>query len=59
MKQSLEFLRERITDKMPLEEMVAIFEELCREPIENEMVLFEIESSKRLFRYKKTRLKPR
>ena len=41
MKQSLEFLRERITDKMPLEEMVAIFEELCREPIENEMVLFE------------------
>ena len=41
MKQSLEFLRERITDKMPLEEMVAIFEELCREPIANEMVLFE------------------
>jgi hypothetical protein len=41
MKQSLEFLRESITDKMPLEEMVAIFEELCREPIENEMVLFE------------------
>ena len=41
MKRSLEFLRERITDKMPLEEMVAIFEGLCREPIENEMVLFE------------------
>ena len=41
MKQSLEFLRERITDKMPLEEMVAIFEDLCREPIEDEMVLFE------------------
>ena len=41
MKKSLEFLRESITDKMPLEEMVAIFEELCREPIENEMVLFE------------------
>ena len=36
MKQSLEFLRERITDKMPLEEMVAIFEDLCREPIEDE-----------------------
>ena len=42
MKQSLEFLRERITDKMPLEEMVAIFEDLCREPIEDEMILFEI-----------------
>ena len=41
MKQSLEFLRERITDKMPLEEIVAIFEDLCREPIEDEMVLFE------------------
>ena len=41
MRQSLEFLRERITDKMPLEEMVAIFEDLCREPIEDEMILFE------------------
>ena len=42
MKQSLEFLRERITNKMPLEEMVAIFEDLCREPIDDEMILFEI-----------------
>ena len=41
MKQSLEFLRERITDKMPLEEMVAIFEDLCREHVEDEMILFE------------------
>ena len=41
MKQSLEFLREKITDKMPLEEMVAIFEDLCREPIDDEMILFE------------------
>ena len=41
MKQSLEFLRERITDKMPVEDMVAIFEDLCREPIEDEMILFE------------------
>ena len=41
MRQSLEFLRERITDKMPLEEMVAIFEDLCREPIDDEMILFE------------------
>ena len=37
MKQSLEFLREKITDKMPLEDMVAIFEE----PIDDEMILFE------------------
>ena len=42
MKQSLEFLRERITDKMSLEDMVAIFEDLCREPIEDEMILFEV-----------------
>ena len=41
MKQSLEFLRARITDKMPLEDMVAIFEDLCRQPIEDEMILFE------------------
>ena len=41
MKQSLEFLREKITDKMPLEDMVAIFEDLCREPIDEEMILFE------------------
>ena len=41
MKQSLEFLRERITDKMSLEDMVAIFEDLCREPIDDEMILFE------------------
>lgn len=41
MKQSLEFLRERITDKMPLEEMVAVFEDLCSVPIEDEMILFE------------------
>lgn len=41
MKQSLEFLRVRITDKMPLEEMLAIFEDLCSVPIEDEMILFE------------------
>ena len=42
MKQSLEFLRERITDKMPLEDIVAIFEDLCREPFDDEMILFEV-----------------
>ena len=41
MKQSLKFLREKITDKMPLEDMVAIFEDLCSVPIEDEMILFE------------------
>ena len=41
MKQSLEFLREKITDKIPLEDMVAIFEDLCRDPIDDEMILFE------------------
>ena len=41
MRQSLEFLRERITDRMSLEDMVAIFEDLCREPIDDEMILFE------------------
>ena len=41
MKQSLKFLKERITDRMSLEDMVSIFEDLCREPIEDEMVLFE------------------
>lgn len=42
MKRSLEYLKERITDKMSLEEMVAIFEDLCREPIDDEMILFEV-----------------
>ena len=41
MRKSLEFLKERITDRMSLEEMVAIFEDLCRQPIEDEMILFE------------------
>ena len=38
MKQSLEFLKDRITDKMPLEDMVEIFEDLCSVPIEDEMI---------------------
>ena len=42
MKQSLEYLKEKITDKMSLEDMVAIFEDLCREPIGDEMILFEV-----------------
>ena len=63
MKQSLEFLRERITDKMPLEDMVAIFEDLCREPIEDEMILFEVGtftsiSDKPLFQFSLVRQAP-
>ena len=42
MRKSLEFLKERITDKMSLKEMVAIFEDLCRKPIDDEMILFEV-----------------
>ncbi|KJU93883.1 hypothetical protein [Streptococcus infantis] len=42
MKQSLEYLKEKITDKMSLEDMVTIFEDLCREPIGDEMILFEV-----------------
>ena len=42
MKQSLKFLKERITDRMSLEDMVTIFEDLCREPIEDEMILSEV-----------------
>ncbi|MFS9370295.1 hypothetical protein QM418_00660 [Streptococcus infantis] len=63
MKQSLEFLRKRITDKMPLEDMVAIFEDLCREPIEDEMILFEVGtftsiSDKPLFQFSLVRQAP-
>ena len=63
MKQSLEFLKERITDKMSLEEMVAIFEDLCREPIEDEMILFEVGtftsiSDKPLFQFSLVRQVP-
>ena len=42
MKQSLEYLKERITDRISLEDMVAIFEDLCRKPIDDEMILFEV-----------------
>ena len=42
MKQSLEYLKERITDRISLEDMVAIFEDMCRKPIDDEMILFEV-----------------
>ena len=63
MRQSLEFLRERITDRMSLEDMVAIFEDLCREPIDDEMILFEVGtftsiSDKPLFQFSLVRQVP-
>ena len=63
MKQSLEYLKERITDKMSLEEMVAIFEDLWREPIDDEMILFEVGtftsiSDKPLFQFSLVRQVP-
>jgi hypothetical protein len=41
MDRSVQFLKDRITDKMPLEEMVGIFEQMCSTPVEEEMILFE------------------
>lgn len=35
------YLQDAITDKMPLEEMVGVFERMCRIPVENDMILFE------------------
>ena len=63
MKQSLKFLKERITDRMSLEEMVAIFEDLCRNPIDDEMILFEVGtftsiSDKPLFQFSLVRQVP-
>ena len=63
MKQSLKFLKERITDRMSLEDMVAIFEDLCRDPIDDEMILFEVGtftsiSDKPLFQFSLVRQVP-
>ena len=37
----VEYLQKRITDKMSLENIVNVFEEMCRIPLENDMILFE------------------
>ena len=37
----IKFLKEKITDKMPLEEIVGIFEQMCNIPLEKNMILFE------------------
>ena len=37
----LAFPKDRITDKMPLEEIVDVFEQMCRIPLKGDMILFE------------------
>lgn len=37
----IQFLKDRITDKMPLEKIVDVFEQMCSMPLENDMILFE------------------
>lgn len=34
------YLQKRITDKSSLEDIVNVFEEMCRTPIEEDMILF-------------------
>ncbi|MBS5481365.1 MAG: hypothetical protein KHX46_09565 [Clostridiales bacterium] len=35
------YLKKAITDKMPLENIVDVFEQMCQTPIEEDMILFE------------------
>lgn len=37
----IQFLKDRITDKMPLEKIVDVFEQMCSMPLENDVILFE------------------
>ena len=37
----LKFLKDKIVDKMPLEEIVDVFEQMCSIPLEDNMILFE------------------
>ena len=37
----IDFLKKRITDKMPTEDIVKVFEQMCDMPIEDDMILFE------------------
>ena len=37
----VDFLKNKITDKMPLEGIVNVFEKMCGMPIEEDMILFE------------------
>ena len=37
----LKFLKDKIVNKMPLEEIVDVFEQMCSIPLEDDMILFE------------------
>mgnify|MGYP005763937235 FL=1 len=37
----IKFLKDKITDKTPLEEIVDVFEKMCSIPLEEDMILFE------------------
>ena len=37
----IKFLKDNITGKMPLEEIVDVFEQMCSLPLESDMILFE------------------
>ncbi len=37
----IKMLKDKITDKMPLEKIVDIFEQMCSIPLEEDMILFE------------------
>lgn len=37
----IKFLKNKITDGMPLEEIVDVFEQMCSTPLEGSMILFE------------------
>ena len=41
MENLIKFLEEKITDKMPVEGIVDVFEQMCSTPLEEDMVLFE------------------
>ena len=38
----INFLKDKITDKILLEEIVNVFEQMCNIPLEEDMILFEI-----------------
>ena len=41
MESLVKFLEDKITDKMSVEEIVDVFEQMCSTPLEEDMVLFE------------------
>lgn len=41
MENLINFLKDRITDKMSLEDIVNAFEQMCAIPVEEDMILFE------------------